>query len=142
MSVDTLLSRLDKVKQTGQGRYSACCPAHEDRSPSLSVRELDDGRLLLHCFTGCDVHSVLSAVNLSMADLFPDSERMAHAKPVRHPFPAADVLRAVAFEALVVMMAASSLLSGEPFTAIDRERLELAASRIQAALAAAGVKHA
>lgn len=142
MSAATLLSRLDKVRQTGQGRYLACCPAHEDKNPSLSVRELDDGRLLLHCFTGCDVHSVLSALNLSMADLFPDSGRMPQARPERHPFPAADVLRAVAFEALVVMMAASSLLAGEPFTAMDLERLTLAYTRLQSALQAAGVSHA
>lgn len=66
MSADTLLSRLDKVKQTGQGRWLACCPAHDDKNPSLSVRELDDGRMLLHCFTGCDVHSVLNALSLTL----------------------------------------------------------------------------
>jgi hypothetical protein len=46
------------------------CPAHEDRSPSLSVREGDDGRVLVHCFAGCATHDVIAAVGLRWTDLF------------------------------------------------------------------------
>jgi len=52
MSATPVLDRLDKVKQTGPDRWIACCPAHDDKSPSLAVRELDDGRILLHDFGG------------------------------------------------------------------------------------------
>ncbi|WP_216819082.1 hypothetical protein [Thiohalocapsa sp. ML1] len=45
MDAELLLGRLDGVIRTGEGRWSARCPAHEDRSPSLSVR-LDGERLL------------------------------------------------------------------------------------------------
>lgn len=135
-----LLSRLDKVKRTGAGRWIARCCAHDDKGPSLSIRELDDGRILVHCFAGCDVHSVLSAVGLEIDALFPVRE-IQHGKPERRPFPAADVLRAVAFEAVVIMVAGASLLSGHPFTDTDRARLVLAVGRIQAALDAAGVNH-
>ena len=138
MSIDALLSRLERVKRTGLDRWLARCPAHDDRSPSLAVRELDDGRVLLHCFAGCDVHSVLSAVSLDMDALFPERE-IQHGRPERRPFPAADVLRCIAFEALVVAIAGTALLSGHPFTDTDRERLMLAVSRIQAALTASGV---
>ena len=137
-SLDHLLSHLDKVKRTGSGTYRACCPAHDDRSPSLSVRELEDGRILLHCFAGCEAHEVLSAVGLDIHDLFPE-RAIQHGKPERRPFPAADVLRAIGFEALVVASAATSLLAGQPFTGVNRERLILAVQRIQAALTAAGV---
>jgi hypothetical protein len=51
-----LLDHLERVKQTGPGRWIARCPAHEDRSPSLSVRELEDGRLLRLCHKN-DAHS-------------------------------------------------------------------------------------
>lgn len=139
MSAEILLSRLDRVKRTGPGRWQARCPAHDDKGPSLTVRELDDGRVLLHCFAGCDVHEVVAAAGLTLSDLFP--ERQVRGKPERRPFPAADVLRAVAFEAIVVMVSASSLLSGEAFGPADRERLGLAVNRIQAALTAAGVDH-
>ena len=137
-SLDHLLSHLDKVKRTGPGTYQACCPAHADHSPSLSVRELEDGRILLHCFAGCEAHEVLSAAGLDIHALFPERE-IQHGKPERRPFPAADVLRAIGFEALVVAAAATSLLAGQAFTEVDRERLILAGQRIQAALTAAGV---
>jgi hypothetical protein len=139
MTAEILLSRLDKVKRTGPGRWQARCPAHADKGPSLAIRELDDGRVLIHCFAGCDVHEVVAAAGISMSDLFP--ERQVRGKPERRPFPAADVLRAIAFEAIVVMASASALLSGNPFSEIDRARLGLAVNRIQAALTAAGVDH-
>jgi hypothetical protein len=71
MSAASLLERLQEVRSVGTGRWVARCPAHEDRSPSLSVRELDDGRVLLHDFAGCEVEAVLGAVGLNMAALFP-----------------------------------------------------------------------
>ena len=47
MTAVALLDRLDKVRPTGAGTWVARCPAHDDRGPSLSVRELDDGRIEL-----------------------------------------------------------------------------------------------
>ena len=142
MSAETLLSRLDKVRRTGPGRWVACCPAHEDRRASLAVRELDD-RVLAHCFAGCAVHEVVHAVGLSLSDLFPEKRSdEAHAiKGERRPFPAADVLRCIAFEALVVLTAGAALLAGQPFSDADRARLVQAVGRIQAALDAGGLTH-
>lgn len=111
MSAEILLSRLERVKRTGAGRWLARCPAHDDEGPSLSIRELDDGRVLVHCFAGCAVHSVLSAVGLSFNDLFPPGDLGHRAKREGRPFPAADILRAIAFEALVVAVAGSSMLA-------------------------------
>lgn len=140
MSADTLLSRLDGVKRTGENRWKARCPAHNDRHPSLAVRELDDGRLLIHCFAGCDVHSVLSALSLEMEALFPRSA-LQYSKGQRRPFPAIDVLHCIAFEALVVATAGASFLSGQPFSEPDRKRLLLAVNRVEQALTAAGLIH-
>ena len=139
MSAEILLSKLDKVKRTGAGRWLACCPAHADKGPSLSIRETDDGRALVHCFAGCSAVDILAAVDMDIADLFPP--RQHHGKPERRPFPAVDVLRCIAFESLVVSAAAVALLAGEPFGPAERERLILATSRIQGALSAAGVNH-
>ena len=45
------------------GRSGVCrCPAHDDRTPSLSVAEGHDGRLLLRCFTGCSFEDVVAAL--------------------------------------------------------------------------------
>lgn len=140
MSADQILSRLENVKRTGPGRWIARCPAHADKRASLSIRELDDGRTLAHCFAQCSVQEVVAAVGLDMTALFPERE-IHHAKPERRPIPAADILRCVAFEALVVSSAAAAILAGEPLSSVDRERLTLAAARLQAAVQAGGLAY-
>jgi hypothetical protein len=55
-------------KRNGKG-WAARCPAHEDRRPSLSVSEGDDGRALICCHAGCTVESICDAVGLRVADL-------------------------------------------------------------------------
>ena len=136
MIADRLLELLDGVKRTGQDRWIAKCPAHSDRTASLSIREIDDGRVLCHCFAGCSVPEIVSAVGLDISDLFPPRENGHHGKPERRPFPASDVLRAIAFEALVIAAAATKLPHGS-----DRERVMLAAERIQSGVYAAGLHH-
>jgi hypothetical protein len=103
----------------------------------------DDDRTLVHCFAGCTVHEVVQAVGLSLSDLFPEKlSGDAHSiKGERRPFPAADVLRCIAFEALVVLTAGAALLAGHPFSDADRARLVVAVGRIQAALDAGGLTH-
>lgn len=68
MTPADLLDRLAGVRKTRDG-YQACCPAHEDREPSLSVTVTDD-RLLVHCHAGCGLDDVLGAVGVARADLF------------------------------------------------------------------------
>lgn len=72
--VDVVLERLEHVRRSGNG-WVARCPAHEDRSPSLSVREGADGRVLVYCHGGCRTEDVVATIGLSMRDLFADSGR-------------------------------------------------------------------
>lgn len=139
MSADVLLSKLEKVKPSGKQRWLARCPAHDDKRPSLSISENDDGRVLVHCFAGCSVSEIVQAVDLELSDLFPPRIAGDHARPERRPFAATDALRAVGFEALVVCAAAAALATGEPLSPVDRERLLQAGERIQSALSAAGL---
>ena len=48
-------------RPTGAG-YSACCPAHDDRNPSLSIRDSNDGRVLIKCHAGCSQEAVIAAL--------------------------------------------------------------------------------
>lgn len=137
MSVDKLLSRLERIRKTGKSSWIACCPSHADRTPSLSIRELGDGRVLLHCFAGCEVQSVLDATALTFADLFPERLGIMVAKRERRPFNAADVLRCLAFEAAVLSQYATMLAKGEPLTLEARNRLLTAAARFQHGVAVA-----
>ena len=70
-----ILDRLEKVRREREGQWNACCPAHNDRSPSLAVGETQDGRVLVHCHGGCSVEDVLIAIGLDMTDLYPDTTR-------------------------------------------------------------------
>ena len=70
-----LVDQLDKVVSIGPNRWKACCPAHADKSPSLSIKQLEDGRVLLHCFAGCSAEEVVGSVGFDMQDLFPDTDK-------------------------------------------------------------------
>jgi putative DNA primase/helicase len=80
MDVEDILSRLHGVRRNGASAM-ARCPAHHDREPSLSVKQGDDGRVLLHCFAGCPAEAVVEAMGLSLSDLFPTDS--AHRKRQR-----------------------------------------------------------
>lgn len=132
--VHQLLDRLDAVRETGAGRWVARCPAHDDRHPSLSVRETADGTVLLKCWTGCGAADVVAAVGLELRDLFPP--RMDDRPPLRkhERWASVDVLRCLAHEAVIVLVAAEATGRGEALTDADRDRLAVAAGRLRAAV--------
>jgi hypothetical protein len=133
VSAEALISRLEKCKRTGNGSWVACCPAHGDKHPSLTIRETEDGRVLVHCFAGCDVEQVIGAVGLDFDALFPPKPAADRLPAVRRAFPAADVLEAVAFECQLVAVAACNLGNGVTLSSVDHDRLLLAQSRIEEA---------
>ena len=59
------------ARRTGVGRWIAHCPAHPDRSPSLSIAAGRDGKVLVRCWVGCDLTTVLKSAGLSVSSLFP-----------------------------------------------------------------------
>lgn len=75
--IDKVLSALASAgksfKKQSNG-FLACCPVHEDHSPSLSIAEGNDGRVLLNCFASCDTEAICEALGLTLADLFVPSE--------------------------------------------------------------------
>lgn len=131
-----LLERLAGLRETGPGRFLARCPAHTDKSPSLSIRLLDDRRVLVHCFAGCEVGDVVAAVGLSMSSLFPPPPLGHHFRAERQRFPAADILEALAHEAVVLVLSAEGLAEISPMA---RDRLLKAAGRIRNGLDMAGI---
>jgi hypothetical protein len=70
-AIELILSRLPKYAASGKNRYIAPCPAHDDRSPSLSITEAADGRVLIHCFAGCPALDVVESIGIGLADLYP-----------------------------------------------------------------------
>jgi putative DNA primase/helicase len=67
---DLVCRRLLEVTGHSGHNGSWRCPAHDDRSPSLSVSKANDGTVLVHCHAGCSSADVLAALDLELRDLF------------------------------------------------------------------------
>jgi hypothetical protein len=133
---DRVLPLLSGVRRSGRG-WIARCPAHEDRSPSLSVREGDDGRLLLHCWAGCDAASIVGALGLDIRDLFPDRPNApggGHARE-RKPWTAGELVLLAAYEAehaaTLITLLRADLKAGRELDTAALARLFESADRLR-----------
>lgn len=132
---ETVVGRLERVRRGGPDQVSARCPAHDDKGPSLSVRGLPDGRVLLHCFAGCTVHEVVSALGLDLSALFPPREDTSASSGTgperrRRLLTAGQALALLTDESSLVAVAASNVAHGVTLTDDDRARVLQAAGRI------------
>lgn len=138
--LDHLLSRLEGVQSSGRG-YRTRCPSCGGQSRKLSVTEADEGRLLVHCFGGCETSDVLGAIGLGIADLFP--ERLPADTPAaRHQARIAAresqwgaALEALEHEALIIHIAGQQLAKWHLLSIEDDQRLALALRRVEEARA-------
>ena len=134
MSIETILNTLNGVKRKSQGRYVALCPVHNEKTPSLAITDAGDGKVLLHCFgCGAGAIEIISALGIEISEIFPERDRFdcgksARVKPV---FTSQQLLTAIHYEAIVVMIVASDILNGKK---ADFERLATAYKRIEAAV--------
>jgi hypothetical protein len=128
MTAATVIARLEGVRERGEGRWTARCPAHADRSPSLSIRELGDGTVLLHDFGGCDALSIVRAIGLEFRDLFP-AGRIRRVEPHERPrYSSSDALAALDHEAHVVAIIGADMLEHRD---VDQETWERLATAVR-----------
>lgn len=140
--IELILSKLHKTHKSGKaGSWMARCPAHEDKNASLSVKELEDRRVLIHCFGGCNPLDVLEALGLEFVHLFPSRLNDLAIKPEKKPFNPLEVLLALRDELICIYIIGSDMQSGK-HSKENQERLGLALERISAGLAATGGRHA
>lgn len=120
--IDKLLPRLRGVRRVGPGKWSAFSAARDERSPSLHIRELDDGTLLLHDFGGSSVEENLAAVGLELTDLFPPRPAAPGqgTPPARRPYAAADLVRLCAYESTVACIVIHDMLRQREGADVDR----------------------
>jgi 5S rRNA maturation endonuclease (ribonuclease M5) len=97
--VELVLERLERVKRSGTG-WTARCPAHEDRNPSLSIAEGEDGRVLVKCHAGCETEAVLSELGLELRDLFPEKPSENGSRRIIANYPYVDEQGQLLFEAV------------------------------------------
>ena len=132
---ELLLSRLDRVKETARGKWQARCPAHDDQSPSLSIKETADGTLLVKCWSGCNAGEIVDAVGLELSDLFPKHADFDHMQLLRSdgkPWSATDVLRALMHEIQIIAVCAGQV-NNAGLSSADAFRFVLATQRLLAA---------
>ena len=129
--IDRILPALTKVRQRQPGQYSACCPAHDDTGPSLSVRETPEGAVLLHCFAGCEVSEVMAAIGLELHDLFPPRDTPQNApRRTARLLTAGQALDLLHDEAQLIGIVAGNIGQGVELSEDDRQRIMQAAGRV------------
>lgn len=128
-AADKLLPLLDKVTETGSGKWRAQCPSHQGKSRSLAIREIDD-RLLIHCFAGCDVHEVVSAAGLELSDLF-EATNDYYRKNGPPPRQWRKVCEAMQHDATVIALGATTLIKGDKLGPLDEATFRQSIERLQ-----------
>ena len=126
-----MLSRVSGARKGHGGQLLARCTGHEDKSPSLSIRETPEGAVLLKCWAGCSVGEVVAGMGLELSDLFPPGDRPAGAPkriaPLLTAMQALDLLHA---EATLIAVLAANIGHGVPITSDEIQRALTAAGRI------------
>jgi len=129
--IENTLSRLDKPRQRQPGQWSARCPAHPDKSPSLSIRETPDGAVLLHCFGGCETAEIVASMGLELSDLFPPRDKPTGTpKKIANLLTAGQALELLHTEATLIAIALTNFFKGTAVAETDMTRLRQAAGRI------------
>ena len=78
MNAGRISSGLPGVRKIAECRWLACCPAHNDKNPSLSITQISD-KVLVHCFAGCEQRDVLQA--LTELGLWNKQSQNGHSEP-------------------------------------------------------------
>ena len=130
--IDKILQHLSKVKKTSKG-YQAQCPAHADKSPSLSIKETADGRILLHCHAGCTAEAVVASIGLKLSDLYHPATNTPRRPPPAPGVSRTELHKAASFEKTILYFASCDLSRGKTLNATDIARCDLARTRLQTA---------
>lgn len=119
MSIELVLNKMDKPRKTGRGTWRSNCPCcGGTNKQKLVVKESEDGRVLVKCFAGCDIFSIVSALGLKMSDLFPKTEG---GRPIKHPF-TREVAGSLSNELTVAWVLLRDIANGKEINAVDRAR--------------------
>ena len=137
-SLQMLLNRMEHLRPAGDNRWRCRCPVHGGGGrDSLSIKSCDDGRVLIHCFAGCEPLEILKVCGLELTDIMP--ERLTHhatpteRKKWRHQATMADWERArskIQQESRIIWIAGKQIIDGKPLNDVDDARLDEALEQI------------
>ena len=135
---NNLLGMLQGVKSRGRDSWVACCPAHDDKYPSLKI-DIKDGKILIKCWSGCSAEDILEAFGLKFSDIFenPVYQRSSGKKPTIY---ASDALRILKVEAMVITLCAIDIKNKKAISDENHARVIKAMDRINIMMEASDVK--
>jgi len=113
MSAVMIISSLKKVRKNSNDSWMACCPSHEDRTQSLSIKELPDGTVLINCFAGCGANEIIEALGLEISELFPEDQLRRGKKNGVTRVPYRQGMALIERESVILLHIAKSLQRGE-----------------------------
>ena len=122
------MNHFDGVRETGNGQYSCRCPAHEDKSASLGIKQGDGDRILLNCFAGCDVKTILESAGLEWKDIMNEEKLFQTEKLGFNPYA---VLKAIRDEVLIIGLASADVRNGKPLNDKEHDRLLKAVGNVR-----------
>jgi hypothetical protein len=99
----------------------------------MTVREVEDGMLLVHCFAGCGIDAIAGAIGLSISDLMPDKQPDELRKSRKIPFSPSDVLACTKNDASLIYVVMCDLDKGIDLTDKQIKAAKKAAARIYSA---------
>ena len=129
---EKLLIRLKGVRSIKAGEWKALCPAHPDKSPSLSITQENDRRVLIHCHAECEPLAVLNSVGLEFRDLY-EKPLGHHFQPIRQDWHLRQALAALAFDAAIIVIGTNDVAAGKRLSDKDVTQMAKSAGRIDAA---------
>jgi len=122
MTVQTILSHFDKVRNSGQDKWRVPCPVHNGKDYNMSIKECSDGTVLAHCFVcGADGPKLVEALGLSMSDIFPPNQD--YIRPV--------LTKKMQQEALEDEIVLSIANQSRTLSLEDKRRVRLAKARLE-----------
>lgn len=126
MTIQNVLSRLDRVVPAGKDKWRAPCPVHNGKDRNLMVSERSDGSVGAHCFVcGAKGPEVCEALGLALKEIFsPDSEYV-------HNVYTSKMREQELEDSMVLSIAESDQSNGRRLTWEDKKRIRLAKARLE-----------
>jgi hypothetical protein len=126
--LNDILDRLEKVKRLSHGKYTACCPVHGDKNPSMSIKEEKDGKILCYCFAcGAKGVDVVGAIGLPVSVLFSEESK----SPDRSSWRKQKLLEEKASDELFLRIYTAWEEAGKVISWADQKRYKVAVNRLE-----------
>jgi uncharacterized ParB-like nuclease family protein len=134
IQIEEIAERLNAKPTRGKtNAWTACCPAHADRSPSLSLKLATNGNILMYCFAGCSFVEICDSMGIDAGDLFQEKHVSKYDKTNKNKaYISGDAMLELLYKDVgFIEVFASALMRNETPTEKDYAILSAATNRIR-----------